>query len=187
MQSPRTSVGDSDEFFQSLDFSTIYHEGSFDPSTSDIVRTRCAEVLVPSPLVLADDALKAVLCRSPAERAALLYHLGDRARDWAQRIRVFTEPGLFEANYTYLQTLDLSEAGVKFTLHPRKDGLSVLTHVRVFDGQGRLVVESRPAELSPSSRWEILRHLQPDTYTVKVTLESCDVYTNSFIVDEFPF
>jgi hypothetical protein len=72
MQSPHTKHAGTDEFFDSIQFKKVFHEGSFDQSEKDaILKARCAEVLTSSPLPL-NEHLKFILCRSEAERHTLL-------------------------------------------------------------------------------------------------------------------
>jgi hypothetical protein len=189
MQSRRTRTGNTEADFRSLPFNLIYHDGNFDPHSAegeDIVRRRCAEVLLPSPLQLSKN-LQAVLCRSPAERATLLHLLGDSADQWSDKVKVFTRPGLFENRYAYLNTVDGGPDGVAFTLHPRRDGASVTTALWVWDGNGDQRVHFGPTELDPAKRQILRQSLEPGTYLSRLELESCLAYEAPFMIDELPF
>lgn len=118
MQIPGTEVLDGDENFGSLNFSKIYHEGSYGPDDADIKVWRCAEVLVDSPLNL-DDSLEAIVCRSDAERKTLLHILGDESVRWASKIQVLSQPGFFNAEYAFVESVDLSSDGAHVRFHPR--------------------------------------------------------------------
>lgn len=118
MQIPGMDILDGDENFQQLDFSKIFHEGSYPPEDADIKVWRCAEVLVDSPLAL-DGGLEAIVCRSDAERKTLLFKLGDLAMKWANRIQVMSQPGFFNAEYAFVESVDLSGDGVHVRFHPR--------------------------------------------------------------------
>ena len=189
MQSNQTVTGQTDAEFQTIPFDQVYHEGSFDPQSAlgvDILRRRCAEVLVPDALLL-PDTLQGVLCRSPAERATLLHFLGDAADLWNGRIRVFTEPGLFESRYAYMNTVDVGPEGVRFTISPRRDGASVTTTLRVWDEQGNEVVRFGPSELNPAQRWITRKQLGPGGYMTRFELEGCLAYEARSVIDDLPF
>ena len=186
MQSPVTRVINTDESFQTIPFQSVFHEGAFDPGAADITRRRCAEVLVPSPLPL-EGNLMAVLCRSPAERATLLHLLGRTAEQWAERIRVFTQLGLFENRYAYLDTVDGGPDGVSFTIHPRRDGATEKTAMWVWNNAGEPITGFGSQELDPAESYISEELLEPGTYVVRFELEDCLAYEASFIVDELPF
>lgn len=188
MQSPHTVYGDSDEFFSSIPFEAVYHEGAFERSVGEkIIRCRCAEVLVPSPLQL-DGVLQAVLCRSTAERATLLHYLGNAAAYWAPRIRVYSEPGIFESRYTYIDTFDATSGGVSFALHPRRDGAHVEVKVEIFSlPRERVVLRTGPVVLDPAKRWIMRGDLADGHYLAKVDLEGSRAFEAQFLIDELPF
>lgn len=120
MQIPGTAMLTGDDSFATLDFRKIYHEGSYPPEDADIKVWRCAEVLCESPLAL-DDCLEAIVCRSDAERRTLLHSIGvEAAKDWAPIIRTVTQPGYFNAEYSFVEAVDLTAAGVSVKFHPRR-------------------------------------------------------------------
>lgn len=189
MQAYDTVTGSTEEEFQLIPFNLVYHEGAFDPHSAqgaDIIRRRCAEVLLPSPLRLPGN-LQGVLCRSPAERATLLHLLGNSADRWSERIRVYAEPGLFESRYAYLNTVDGGPEGVVFTLNPRRDGVSVTTTMWVWDDNGNQRMHFGPKELNPAKRWISRKSLEPGTYLARFKLEGCLAYEAPFMIDEMPF
>lgn len=189
VQSSATETGSTDEKFQTIPFDRVYHDGPFDAYSTegtDIVRRRCAEVLVPNALELRGN-LQWVLCRSAAERATLLHLLGDSADQWSNRISVYAEPGLFESRYAYLNTVDAGLGGVTFTFSPRRDGASVSTEMAVFDGNGGPIMHFGPTELDPAKRWISRRALEPGRYLARFKLEGCLAYEASFVIDELPF
>ncbi len=187
MQSYGARTFRTDDEFQAMPFELIYHDGPFPREQgAEIVHSRCAEVLVPSPLELPDH-LQAVLCRSPAERATLLHLLGDAANQWNGRIRVYGEPGLFESQYAYMDTVDGGPDGIDFTLHPRRDGLAVRTEMWTWDSDGNQVMHFDPTELDASEPWTSQTTFEPGTYVARFELEGCLAYEASFIIDELPF
>lgn len=189
MQSHETVTGDTDAEFQAIPFDQVYHEGVFDPQSErgeDIRRRRCAEVLLPSPLRLPGN-LQGVLCRSPAERATLIYLLGESAHQWLGRIRVFAESGLFESRWAYMNTVDGGPNGIAFTIHPRQDGQTVSTTMHVWDDNGDQIYGFGPKELDPAIKWKTRQSLDPGKYLVQFELEGCLAYKATFVIDELPF
>ncbi len=189
MQSYGTVTGSTDAEFEAIPFDLVYHDGVFGRHTAqgaEIVRRRCAEVPLPSPLDLPGN-LQAVLCRSPAERATLLHRLGNSADHWSGRIRVFAAPGLFESRYTYLNSVDGKPDGIAFTLNPRHDGATVTTTMWVWDDNGRQRMHFGPKELDPAKRWKSRETLEPGTYLARFELEGCLAYEAPFMIDELPF
>lgn len=190
MQLYGTVQRSTDAEFRLIPFDSVYHEGVIiDRQTAqgdDIVHRRCAEVLLPSPLQLPDH-LQGVLCRSPAERATLLHLLGNSANQWSERIRVFTEPGLFQNRYAYLNTVDGGPDGVAFTISPRHDGAAVTTTMWVWDDHGNQLMHLTPRYLDPAKPWKTRNSLKPGTYLVRFELEGCLAYEAPFVIDELPF
>lgn len=185
MQSGRTSQFSSDSEFRNLPFDEIYHFGPIE-SGSDITRCRCAEVLVPHELIL-DDRLIGVLCRSPAERATLLHMLGDGAEKWSPRVRVYTEPGIFENRWAYVDSVSVSKDGVSFTTHPRSDAQPVKVAITITSvGDGRKQAFSNDAA---SARSPILcrTSLSAGTYLVEISVDDCCAYQAISLIDDLPF
>jgi hypothetical protein len=190
MQSPaRTRVLSTDPEFRALPFDRIFHVGPIDRNSAEgaeVNRCRCAEVLVPSPLPL-DERLQAVLCRSPAERATLLYLLGDQALKWAQRIRVFTEPGVFENRYAYVDEVSVSDTGVIFSMHPRFDARPVRVDIRISSIMNGWRRDFFLENASPSLRVSTAIRLPAGEYLVEIDIDGCCAYRAISLIDELPF
>jgi hypothetical protein len=101
--SNRAQISNEREFFQSIPFKWVFHQGAFTPIERDeIIFRRNAEVLVPGQLSLSP-ALKFIACRSAAERQTLLHLLPTRSRSkWEKIIRIDTQ-GLYERKWTYVE------------------------------------------------------------------------------------
>ena len=189
MQSPETNKGSTEEEFGSIPFNHVYHEGSFDPVSSlgaEIIRRRCAEVLLPSPLYLVG-TLQAVMCRSTAERTTLLHLLGDAAAQWNPQIRVFSQPGLFENIYAYLDTVDARSEGISFRFHPRRDGRDVITEMWVYDESSELLVHVGPMPLATGNAYAVEHTFTPGRYLTRFEVDGCLAYESPFFIDEQPF
>lgn len=187
MQSPQTDLSPEENFFRSLDFSKIYHMGPIDSySDRDIIRSRCAEVLVPSPLDLSE-SLAGVVCRSHAERRTLMHLLGPEKEKWANKIRIFKNPGLFENRFAYVDSVNIHDNKLVLAIHGREDGKPVLTRCYVEDDDGRVVVNGVEKELDPKHRWGFAKSFSVGDYKVTVELERCLAYQAISRIDTSPF
>ncbi len=187
MQSWRTNLLSDDADFIGLPFDSIYHVGAFNMAfEGDIIRCRCAEVLVPPPLIL-DDRLQAILCRSPAERATLLHFLETDADRWAPRTRVYSELGIFENYYAYVDDVTVSEKGVLISLHHRRDSQPVRVDVLV-RSVDKGWTKDFTLEKTTSGRnvWAAVE-LAPGHYLIEVQVDNCLGYRAISLIDELPF
>ena len=188
MQVADAEVLDGDEAFRSLVFEKIYHEGFYPPEHADIKVWRCAEVLIESPLIL-DDALEAVVCRSDAERKTLLYYLGGHAEQWADRVRVMSQPGYFNAEYAFVESVDLAAEGVQVRFHPRvhlpaKGTVSLSIHELTNPVNRR---DFSGLQLDLRTRWNFPFIPTPGEYEVQISLEGELAYKNVLAFDPNPF
>jgi hypothetical protein len=190
MQSPGTRDGDTEEFFRSIDFERVFHEG---PNGGDatITSIRCAEVLTPSPFEVADH-IQWIYCRSQAERSYLLDILGRSAARWQQKILVSDDIRVFEKRFTYVDRVAIDENGVLLSLAPRSDGQDVRAEVEVNTRRGRRLIHYGPAPLTPfppyaQKLWRIHGALEPGNYVVTVQLEGCCAFRGTLLLEELPF
>jgi hypothetical protein len=109
--------GDSEDYFSRIPFEKVFHEGSIGGDRS-IIEHRCAEVLAPSPLPLANH-LQWVFCRTAAERDTLLCLLGGKQAEWSSRIHISDDLLLFERRHVFVDSVFLSSNGINFQLSPR--------------------------------------------------------------------
>ena len=177
MQSYGASDGDTDAFFDFIEFAKVYHEGPHgDPS---ITHCRCAEVLVPSPMPISD-CLTAIHCRSVAERMTLLKEMGPTAaRCWSQHIHVSDDLRVFEKRHTFVDTVSLQHDGIVFRLHPA--GGTVAIQVEAFDKAGRTVAANKRTDLPvvpPDGKvaWRVAAVLPNGDYSVRITIEGCRAF-----------
>lgn len=101
-----------------FDFKKIYHLGSFSRiERDDIVSHRNAEVVINKELDLS--ALKFIVCRSPAEKESLLHLLPtDVFSKWSSKILIDTKAHLFNRNWVFIQTAQLSSRYAVFDFSP---------------------------------------------------------------------
>jgi hypothetical protein len=175
----------TDDEFRNLPFGSIYHVGPVDLE-SDVIRCRCAEVLVPNRLILAR-CLETVLCRSPAERATLLHMLGEAAKKWSQIIGVYTEPGIFENRYAYVDSVAVSGEGVSFKTHARYDAQPMRVDIAISPMNGgwrrTFFLEAAHASFDIVSKIE----LEPGSYLVEIEIDRCLAYKAVSLVEDIPF
>lgn len=177
-----------DAGFGQLNFADVYHEGSIpEPDRERVRRARCAEVLVPSPLALAP-ALQAVICRSSAERQLLLHELGDEFPA-KERIRVFSEAGVFNADYAFVETVDLAKDGVHVKFHcPRRGSLSGTVELRITPLQpSGQAIHWKNLTLEFWKKWMFSYQLQQGTYLVEIWIRGCLAYRSKALLTDDPF
>ena len=152
MQSHATQVLDGDQSFSSLDFKKIYHDSA--QNDPDIVRSRCAEVLVPSPLNISEN-LEYILVRSDADRITLLEHLREKnLGEFSSKVRVAVKQGIFFADYPCVEFVDVVGSEIKFGIQPRRKGGAVKTKLilRALDGS-KILRSTEEFEADPTGRW----------------------------------
>ena len=189
MQSRSSADGETDEFFDVIDFANVYHEGGIGGDRS-ITNCRSAEVLVPSPMRIAD-TLTSVYCRSEAERMTLLHELGSKAgKRWRKLILVSDDLRVFEKRFTFVEHVSLQSDGVVFRLHPSTKPVSVQVEVWTSGGQ-RLYEHAWPAmpaiPADGNASWRAPVQLSNGVYRVRITLENCRAFEARLLLGDVPF
>ena len=189
MQSPQTKFDGTENFFESIPFGKVFHEGSFDQIEREVIlKARCAEVLAKSPLSLTGH-LKFVLCRSEAERHTLLDSHPQADAALKARIRTFTEVGIFQSQYTYIKGVDLLANSCLIQFAPRRDGKEIECEVLVKNSDGH-VIRRLPKKLIDSSKRLRLNFNNPlgmGTFRIEIHLEGHLAYKNAHLLDDLPF
>lgn len=188
MQSPWTEYGDTDEFFDTIEFQKVYHDSAHGDRT--ITWARCSEVLSEDPLGL-DGTLQWICCRSHAEKATLLYLLGEVAAVYQDKIIVSDDLRVFDKRFTYAEEVGIQPDGVTFRLSPRNCGGDILVQVDVeFEG-GELRRAFGPGVLAATpidaKRWIARTGIPVGNHKVVVHLEGCRAFEASLRLDEEPF
>ena len=189
MQSGGARDGDDNAFFDTIDFAKVYHEGWHNQDSS-ITYSRCAEVLVPSPMAI-DDRLTAIICRSVAERLFLLDKMGAlAAKRWANLIHVSDDLNVFEKKYIFVDTVSVQNDGVLFKMHPA--GPPVHVRVEVWDDGGRLIKDVERKDTPPvapkGGNWRVGAKLSDGCYRVRITIEACIAFDAELLLgDGLPF
>jgi hypothetical protein len=189
MQSGDAQDGDHDEFFDAIDFAKVYHEGWHDHDSS-ITFSRCAEVLVPSPMAIVP-CLTAIVCRSVAERLFLLDEMGtSAARRWSKFIHVSDDLNVFEKKYIFVDTVSIQNIGVQFKLHPAGPPAHVC--VEIWDDGGRLITSVERKDTPPvapkGGNWLVRAKLSDGCYRVRITIERCRAFDAELLLgDGLPF
>lgn len=189
MQSHGTVFDKSEEFFDQIDFGSVFHDSAFLPEEkAKIINARCTEVLVKSPLDLRVH-LKGILCRSQAEKQTLLHLGGKAAREIRDKIRVYSEVGIFENRYTFVKAVELTPVGLKIELNPRLDGREIEVTLTVKNIENGKVWYRRDKPHLTKGDKNLVRdqEVEDGTYSVKIWLEGKLAFDALITVDSFPF
>ena len=189
MQSLQTKYDGSNDFFESIQFDNVFHEGSFDQSEKDtILKARCAEVLTSSPLPL-DEHLKFVLCRSEAERHTLLNAHPNADSALKVRIRTVTEVGIFQSLYSYVKSVDLLSNSCLIQFAPRRDGKSIECELFVKNTDGKIIRHLPAKSIDSAKRLRVNfgKPLSTGAFLVEINLEGHLAYKNRHLLDDLPF
>lgn len=187
MQSGASQTSDNDANFAALDFASIYHEGPIPADQRDHVRrSRCAEVLCANPLVL-NGNLEAVICRSDAERRLLLNELGPNF-DNGDRVRVFKEPGIFNADFAFVESADLTEEGLLVRFHPPNRGAREgRVQVTITSASSNRLMKRWDQSLDLGKRWQFKADLEDGSYRIEILLRDCLAFRAVATLDSAPF
>jgi hypothetical protein len=114
--------------------------------------------------------------------------LGDTRERWTRIIRVYTEPGIFESRYAYVDTVAISREGVNFTIHTRYDALPVRVDVTVSPTSGAWGPRAFSREDAPTGHTLVCKtELGSGAYLVEINVEGCLAYRAVSLIDELPF
>ena len=179
---------DSEAFFSEIDFEKVYHEGPYsDPTIKD---HRCAEVLCPSPLGLAQH-LRWIICRSEAERETLAWSAGAAIAPYRERLIASDDLRVFDKNFPFANRVSASNDGITFTLNPRRDSQNLKVQVQVSRTDGRIAFDitypEMPALSSTGGPWIARTPLEDDLYVVSITIDDHLAYRCAHYVGEVLF
>lgn len=173
MQSYGARTGDSEEFFDSIPFEAVYHEGGT-AGNSSITAHRCAEILPASPLPL-DGVLKGIWFRSEPERDTLLHQLALEHPRWEKLCQVSEELKVFDKRFAFVNEISLSSEGVSFRINYRHDLKPINISIQVTDQNGKLCADFHNSEFNTlnnsGGRWIFRTPLGPKNYLVRVKIE----------------
>ncbi|MER8753835.1 DUF4433 domain-containing protein [Mesorhizobium sp. M1050] len=173
MQLGDACPSDQDAYFEAIPFGKVYHEGGIGGDRT-IIAHRCAEILVPSPLIL-DGSLQWVYCRSVAERSTLLHLLGPTAKNWLSRIIVSDDLLVFLRDFVFVEDVTIGPEGLVFQLNPRRDLAEVDVQITAQNSKGVVLVnfgnKAMKARPAGAKRWRIEAKFPSGTYHVQVRLE----------------
>ena len=121
MASSKAEHGSTKSFFFQIPFDLVYHDGPIPPEDDrkeEIIFTRCAEVLVPESLPL-EPGLRAIMCRSGAERQTLLNLIDtDSRKMWENKIHLDQHGRIFKRKWTFVEDVVVVDDRVNFLLNP---------------------------------------------------------------------
>ena len=123
LQSQESELLDGDSNFDKLEFDAIFHDSpQQDP---EITRKRCAEILVESPLILADH-LKYIVLRTAADVKMFKICLRENGLDhYSPLVRKSSDASIFFNQFTALDFIDTGPNIFRFKLKPAKSNPEV--------------------------------------------------------------
>lgn len=173
---------------QALPWQQIYHNTWIDWSDPDsareIVACRNAEIIVPGQLDLS--VLKAIYCRSEAEKDTLLYLLPDTLRQqYRHKILASTRNELFYRQRTFIERVVLlkDRLYLRFSPDTRAPGPFRL---KIEINNGTAVVHERPNFSLPPYDYDVPLPGAFPAYTVDVMLDDHLIYANAFVDPGLP-
>ncbi len=188
MQMANVPVMKTEAQFAAIPFDKVFSEGGTGGDRS-VIEHRCAEVLTPSPLELAD-CLQWVYCRSEAERAFLINELGREGLRWLPKIIVSDDLKVFEKKFAFIDDISLGSEGVIFRLSPREDRRDINVRVELWDEAGAQLLNFEN-EMSAiprgAARWIVKRELNDGLYRVRVQLEGHRAFEGRMSVGDVLF
>jgi hypothetical protein len=185
MASTRVVFGDTEQFFRSLPFHLIYHDGPFGAAQrDDIVFHRHAEVLVPRSLAISA-TLKWILCRSHAERETLLHLLRDLRSRWEPLVKIGDQK-LFYGDRFYVDRVDVTAPPPRVTFQLKVPfGKSARVRFRLTSStSGKLWSWSSDSWSSPILPIGV-RDIEAGT--VDLWIEECLAYSAFATYSDLPF
>jgi len=167
--------------FRSLPWKKIYHSGRFDPNQRDIVRKRCAEVIVPRRLSL--EYLKLIVCRSEAEKETLFSLMPSRlVRKYRLRVTSTQKVDLFYRRRTYVRRVDKKSDWVTFWFSPdtqTRGPYELIVSLSTGDGSPRIHAESG-FMVPKNGRWGLRFAPSLSSYSLCLTLDGHLAYAGTF-------
>ena len=116
LASPGSQMFSTTEELEQMPFTEIYHDAPLpvdEGRRHQIITRRQAEVIVPNQLDL--NALKFVMCRSPAEHETLIQLLTPKSgAQWQSKIRVDPQQHLFFKQWLYVKSVEPSGSSIVF-------------------------------------------------------------------------
>lgn len=189
MASARHGYSNRRSYFRSIDFEDVYHDEGLGIIETvrkrEIIQARQAEVLVRDRLPLGDE-LRAIYCRSEAERATLSSGLNEGAAGrWGQLIRTGFD-GLFFRFYPYVRQVSGS-SGNLVSVEFSKSSYQELELEFTFDADSgnHYSSDSPLAPRVDKKRYRLPRAEAAGYATLLV--EGCLAFEGRIVLDELPF
>lgn len=186
--SPRSQTYSTASELKQLPWKHIYHNDALiDPGTKqEIIRRRCAEVIVPQKLDLT--ALRFLYCRSDAEKETFLHLLPENlAKKYQGKILATARSEHFFRRHTFIQRARLSSTSVVFQLSPETQSPGPFHCQATFEFESlqRTVVRK---DFRAGSRDLQIEWNRPITdYQIRLTLDGHLAYANRYRETVIPF
>jgi hypothetical protein len=94
---------------------------------------------------------------------------------------------VFEKRFTFVELVALTGEGVLFQLHPRLDGQNVAARIRVWDDEGRRIMDASSDSLKPvppQGKWRARVKIPEGSFSIQIHLEDCLAYHAQLVRSE---
>lgn len=175
------------DFFFSIPFQHVFHDGAFSRDLRDtIVFHRHAEVLVPSMLSLRP-YLKFIACRSTAERQTLLHLLPENIRHaWSPFIRI-SDVGLFERKWTFIEEVVVIDETVVYRFNPNSTTPEPFTVRMEYQEDGDTTATEWHGNNIKLNGTRRVRIVGASRGKVRLYLDNALAFADTIIFDDVPF
>jgi|WetSurMetagenome_2_1015567.scaffolds.fasta_scaffold50779_2 hypothetical protein len=187
MGSPRSQHSGTKEFFNSIPFNLVYHNGTIhsNEDRNEIIFRRHAEALIPGCLQL-DETLKMIFCRSVAEMQTLLQLIPNNLRSrWSTKLRL--ADFLYNRQWTFIEEVTTVENKINFRFNPNTltPGPFHVVFTYQEDGESNIRSWEGRRERLDRSFGIIVREASSGLATL--TLDDALAYKGRVIFNDIPF
>jgi hypothetical protein len=186
MQSEVSNVFSGDQNFLNLPFNFIYHHGPVSEDKDAIIKSRCAEVLVPEKLDVKEN-IEYIICRSPAERYYLMYLLGEKAKYWSSKIKITSKPGIFHNTGLYLDKVQVLSDRIEFSFHPGEQNHNISVEIWTKDSFDNKLIILEKSILSSHKNWYTPFKFNNGYHYIGISINDYISYQGLFLVNDLPF
>ncbi len=172
-------VGEDASFLRSIPFEKVYHDESFFPEErSAYVFHRHAEVIYPRELDLS--ALRAIYCRTTAERETLLSLLTPTAtKRWSKSIGLSSKHGLHFRQWTFLERVALDSAAVELSFNPSTHSPGPFkVELEIKSGDNKFLWRADQFNARGRTTIKIAGNLR--SYEIRIHLDGSLIYRNRY-------
>jgi len=168
--------------FKKMPFQYVYHEGSYDTTLQWFIKNnRHAELIIPEECSL--ENLKAILCRSTAEKETFLNQLSPATRlKYQDIIHVDSRNDFFNGERTFVEKANLTKEEIVFTINKGFHSSVFNVILKTLEHSTNIVYTwgEDKLELNQSLAFNLLNLKDPTSYEVKLYLDEHLAFHGSF-------